>query len=124
MKDKMDFKAAGLCLLVLLLTCYAFPKEKEPVVLNLQGEIEDSQCAYNVHSRDHTHDAMIKKKVYGRDAKSCTLHCVKEMGGNFVFVVKNEVYRLDNQEKIEPFAGKKVKITATLDAKTQILHVL
>jgi hypothetical protein len=124
MKDTMDFKAPRLGLLVLLLASYAFAKEKEPVVLTLQGEVEDSQCAYNVHSRDRTHDSMIKKNVYGRDAKSCTLHCVKEMGGNFVLVVKDEVYRLDGPVKLEEFAGKKVKVSAKLDPKTQTLHVL
>src|SRR5205807_4396174 len=100
MKDTISFKAAILWLLVLLLASCLFAKD--PAMLTLQGEIEDSQCAYNVHSRDHTHDAMIKKNVYGRDAKSCTLHCVKEMGGNFVLVVKDDVYRLDGQDKLEP----------------------
>ncbi len=121
--DKIIFKTTTLCLLFALLAAYSFAKDKEPVV-TLQGDIEDSQCAYNVHSRDHTHDAMIKKGVYGRDAKSCTAHCVKEMGGNFVLVVKDEVYRLDNQVQVEQFAGKKVKVSGTLDAKSQTLHIL
>jgi hypothetical protein len=120
----MDFKAARLWLFVLLLACYTFAKDKDPGVLTLQGEVEDSQCAYNVHSVDHSHDSMIKKGVYGRDARSCTLHCVKDSGGNFVLVVKDEVYRLDSQVQAEQFAGKKVKVTGTLDAKTQTLHVL
>ena len=89
----------------------------------LQGEIVDSQCAYNVHSVDHTHSSMVKKGVYGRDATTCTLHCVRQMGGNFVLVVKEDVYRLDGAVQLEPFAGKRVKVSGILDAKAQTLHV-
>jgi hypothetical protein len=41
-----------------------------------------------------------------------------------VLVVKDEVYRLDDQIQSEQFAGKKVKATGTLDAKTRTLRVL
>ena len=126
MKDTMNFKAArpALLVLLLLLPSYALGKDKDPAVLTLQGEVADSQCAYNVHSLDHSHDSMTKKGVFGKDAKSCTLHCVKTMGGLFVLVVKDQVYRLDDQIQLEQFAGKKVKVSGTLDAKTQTLHVL
>jgi Protein of unknown function (DUF5818) len=107
---------------VMLLAFYAFAKD--PAVVTLQGEVMDSQCAYNVHSIGHSHDAMIKKGVYGRDARSCTQRCVKDMGGVFVLVVKDEVYRLDDQTQAEHFSGKKVKISGTLDTKTQTLRVL
>jgi carbonic anhydrase len=47
------------------------------------------------------------------------------MGGNYVLVVKNDVYRLDNQSQSEQFAGKKVKLTGImLDAKSRTLQVL
>jgi len=36
---------------------------------------------------------------------------------------KGEV-RLDNQEKVRLFAGQKVKITGTLEAKGKIIHLL
>jgi len=39
-------------------------------------------------------------------------------------VVKDEVYRLDDQVQSEQFAGKKVKATGTVDAKTHTLRVL
>src|SRR5437763_7975462 len=120
MTHKMSH-APGLLLLILLLGFYAFAKE--PPVLTLQGEIVDSQCAYNVHSLDHTHSSMVKKGVYGRDATTCTLHCVRQMGGNFVLVVKEDVYRLDGAVQLEPFAGKRVKVSGILDAKAQTLHV-
>lgn len=95
----------------------------EPVTLH--GAIEDSQCAFNVHSNARSHEWMITKGVEGAtDDKSCTLHCVKNMGGNFVLVVKNDVYRLDDQVLSEKFAGAKVRATGTVDPKTHVLHVL
>jgi len=95
----------------------------EPVTLH--GAIEDSQCAFNVHSNARSHEWMITKGVEGAtDDKSCTLHCVKNMGGNFVLVVKNDVYRLDDQVLSEKFAGLKVRATGTVDPKTHVLHVL
>ena len=94
----------------------------EPVTLH--GAIEDSQCAFNVHSNARSHEWMITKGVEGAtDDKSCTLHCVKNMGGNFVLVVKNDVYRLDDQGLAEKFAGAKVRATGIVDSKTHTLHI-
>ena len=122
MKDKI--KLVWLCLLAtLLLSGLALAKDKDGV-LTLQGEIMDSQCAYNVHSTTQSHDSMTEKGVFGRDARSCTLHCAKDMAGVYVLVVKKDVYRLDNQDQAELLAGRKVKVSATLDAKTHTLHVL
>jgi hypothetical protein len=115
--------AALLVLMLVLLASYSYSKDP---VLTLRGAIEDSQCAFNVHSEGHSHDWMIKKGVVGaRDSKSCTLHCVRDMGGKYVLVVKDEVYRFDNESVAEQFAGDKVKITATMtDAKTQTVHIV
>ncbi|HEY6971229.1 MAG TPA: DUF5818 domain-containing protein [Candidatus Angelobacter sp.] len=126
MKERTNLARAGIGLLVvmLLLVGYAFSKDKEPAVITVQGEIVDSQCAFNVHSMDHSHESMIKKGVYGRDSRSCTLHCAKEMGGVFVLVGKKDLYRLDDQTLAEQFAGKKVKVTGTVDSKGDTLHVL
>jgi hypothetical protein len=114
-----------LLFLMLLVASYSFAKDKEPVVLTLHGEVMDSQCAYNVHSLAHSHDSMIHKGVAGaHDAKSCSQHCVKEKGGVYVLLVKNDVYRLDDQDQSELFAGQKVKVSGTLEQKTHTLHVL
>ena len=97
----------------------------EPGTVTLHGAIEDSQCAFNVHSNARSHEWMITKGVEGAtDDRSCTLHCVKSMGGNFVLVVKNDVYRLDDQALSEKFAGAKVRATGMVDPKTHTLHVL
>ena len=42
----------------------------------------------------------------------------------FVLVTKKDVYRLDDQNLSEQFAGKKVKVSGTLDSKGETLHVL
>lgn len=106
-------------------------KNKDAVTVNketvtvVRGAIEDSQCAYNVHSDGRSHDWMIKKNVPGaHDEKSCTQHCVKDLGGLYVLVAKDDVYRLDGQALAEPYAGKNVKVTATADEKPHSLHVL
>jgi hypothetical protein len=94
--------------------------------VTLHGWITDSQCAFNVHSNARSHEWMIKKNVQGaHDDKSCTLHCVRDLGGQYVLVMKekDDVYRLDDQVQSEPFAGKKVKATGTVDGKTHTLHV-
>lgn len=121
-------RAAVLLVAISLLTSYAFskdkPKDNANATVNLHGAIMDSQCAYNVHSDAHSHDWMTKRGIQGAtDEESCTHHCVKDMGGSYVLVVKKEVYKLDDQVKAEQFAGKKVKINGTLDADTHILHV-
>jgi hypothetical protein len=112
--------------LILTAAVYSIAKDKvEDSSVTLQGSIVDSQCAFNVHSETRSHDWMIKKGVdKAHDEKSCTLHCVKDMGGSYVLVSKKEVYRLDDQSKIEPFAGKDVKVSGTLDAKSHTIHVV
>ena len=130
--SKKRFSAVQLGVLILLLTATIYAgnnkgkdKEKEGP-LSLTGAIADSQCAFNVHSSGRSHQWMIKKNVPGAtDDKSCTMHCVKDMGGNFVLVVKDDVYRLDDQGLAEKFAGTKVKVVGTLmDEKTRTLHIL
>ena len=122
----MKYKASQAALILAALLCsYSFSKDKpKDNVLNLQGAIVDSQCAFNVHSETRSHEWMINKGVQNAtDAPSCTLHCVKDMGGSYVLVVKKDVYRLDDQVKTEMFAGKNVKVSGTLDPKTNVLHV-
>jgi len=108
-----------------LLSFYCFAKDKpKDATVSLRGAIMDSQCAYNVHSDAHSHDWMTKRGIQGAsDEESCTHHCVKDMGGSYVLVVKKEVYKLDDQVKAEQFAGKKVKINGSLDADAHTLHV-
>ncbi len=110
---------------VALLSFSSFAKDKpKDATVNLHGAIMDSQCAFNVHSDAHSHEWMTKRGIQGAtDEESCTHHCVKDMGGSYVLVVKKEVYKLDDQVKAEQFAGKKVKISGTLDEASHTLHI-
>jgi type 1 fimbria pilin len=118
-------RAAVLLVFLMLLASYSFGKDKpKDNVVNLHGAIMDSQCAFNVHSDAHSHEWMTKRGIQGAtDEGSCTQHCVKDMGGSYVLVVKKEVYKLDDQTKAEQFAGKKVKVNGTLDPSTHSVHV-
>jgi len=127
MNHPKNYKASAAFALVamVLLASYSFSKDKpKDNVTSLRGAIMDSQCAFNVHSDAHSHDWMTKRGIQGAtDEESCTQHCVKDMGGSYVLVVKKEVYKLDDQVKAEQFAGKKVKINGTLDTATHTLHI-
>jgi type 1 fimbria pilin len=122
MNDKM--KTAALSF-TLLMAAYAFGKDKpKDTSVTLLGSIVDSQCAFNVHSENNSHEWMIKRGVQNAyDEKSCSVHCVKDMGGSYVLVVKKDVYRLDDQVKAEVFAGRNVKLSGALDAKNHTIHV-
>ncbi len=82
------------------------------------GEIMDSQCA-----RMGSHAKMMKEEG-AKDAKECTLSCVK-MGGKYVLfnAAKKTTYQLDDQQKPQEFAGQNVKVTGTLDKATRTIHV-
>jgi len=124
MKKSVSCAILAASVVVLALASYALTSGKENVII-VEGSISDSQCAFNVHSDSHSHKWMEKQGVYGvKDDKSCTLRCAKEMGGKYVLVSKKNVYHLDDQDKPEKFAGAKVKVTGTLDAKQQTLHLL
>lgn len=88
-----------------------------------EGEIADTQCALNVHSLHQSHQEMIEMGEAGSSPADCTLYCVKNRGGRYVLQTKHEVYKLDNQDLPEKFAGKKVKLTGTLDPKTNTIQV-
>ena len=118
-------RAAFALVALMLLASYSFGKDKpKENVISLRGAIMDSQCAFNVHSDAHSHEWMTKRGVQGAtDEASCTQHCVKDMGGSYVLVVKKDIYKLDDQVKAEQFAGKKVKVNGSLDTDSHTLHV-
>ena len=111
---------AGSWLLVAVLMAHA--GDDKPQIFH--GEIGDTQCAFNVHSMTRSHAEMLKSKKMGGTPGACASYCVQYLGGDFVLSSKNEVYRLDNQEKVHLFAGQKVKITGTLESKTKTIHIL
>ena len=115
---KIVMGAAGLLLAMAALS-YAADEQ----IRTFRGEIADNQCALNIHSLTHSHQEMLKSKSMGGDSSSCAQYCVRYLGGFFVLSSKKDVYRLDDQGSVEKFAGKRVKISGTLDGKTKTIHV-
>jgi len=104
----------ALALLFLLSTAgMAAAKDK-----SFKGEIMDSQCA-----KMGSHDMMMKKEG-AKNAKECTVGCVK-MGGKYVLFNADtkKVYQLDDQTRPEQFAGDKVTVKGTLNKQTNTIHV-
>ena len=125
--SNIQVRAAILLIALALFAPYSFskdkPKDKESSLV-LHGAVMDSQCAFNVHSDAHSHEWMTKRGVQGvTGEESCTQHCVKDMGGSYVLVAKKDVYKLDDQVKAEQYAGKKVKVSGTVDATTHTVHI-
>jgi hypothetical protein len=87
------------------------------------GEISDSQCGFNVHSLNRSHDEMIKTGTMGKTPEQCTLNCVRGRNGKYVFVSsdKKNAYKLEPQEAVQDFAGRQVRIRGTLVKDT--IHV-
>jgi hypothetical protein len=77
------------------------------------GVITDSECATGDHSR---------MRMGSNDAE-CARACVSAHGASFVLYTGKEVYALTDQQTPDKFAGQKVRITGTLDAKTQTIQV-
>jgi len=77
------------------------------------GVITDSMCATGDHSR---------MRMGSNDAE-CTIACVQAHGAQYVLYDGKESYTLSDQQKPEKFAGKKVTVTGTLDAKTKTIKL-
>jgi hypothetical protein len=77
------------------------------------GTITESMCAEADHSR---------MRMGSTDAE-CTIACVSAHGSTYVLYDGKEAYTLSDQQTPEKFAGKKVTVTGTLDAKTKTIHV-
>lgn len=77
------------------------------------GVITDHMCA------DTGHAAM---RMGPTDAE-CTVACVQSHGASYVLLAGKVVYYLSNQQLPEQFAGAKVRVTGTLDAKTKTIAV-
>jgi hypothetical protein len=77
------------------------------------GTITDNMCPEGDHSR---------MKMGPNDAE-CTLACNSAHGAPFILYDGKDAYNLSDQQSPEKFAGKKVTITGTLDAKTKTIKV-
>ena len=77
------------------------------------GVITDSECSTGDHSR---------MRMGSTDAE-CARACVSAHGASFVLYSDKEVYALSDQQTPDKFAGQKVTVTGTLDAKTKTIQV-
>jgi hypothetical protein len=78
------------------------------------GVITDEMCATKAG-----HAAM---RMGPTDAE-CTIACVEAHGAQYVLYDGKAAYVLSDQKTPERFAGRKVKVTGTLDAKTKTIAV-
>ena len=89
-----------------------------------RGEVSDSQCALNIHSLTRSHQEMLKSKSMGGTANTCSTFCIERLGGYLVLSSGKDIFRLDRADLVHGFEGQKVKISGTLDTKTNQIHVL
>jgi hypothetical protein len=59
----------------------------------------------------------------GANDAECTIACVDAHGATFVLYDGKDAYTLSDQKTPEKFAGKKVTVTGTLDARTRTIQV-
>jgi uncharacterized protein DUF5818 len=97
-------------LIVTLLTLAAL--QAAPATRTFTGTISDSMCA-----NDHASMRM------GPTDGECTKACIEEHGATYILVDGKDVYALSDQRTPETFAGKKVTVRGTLDAKTKTIKV-
>jgi hypothetical protein len=82
------------------------------------GQIMDKQCADM-----SSHDNMMKGEG-AKDAKECTLACVKD-GGAYALLdpQTKKVYAIEDEKKVREYAGERVQITGDYDETTDVLRV-
>lgn len=77
------------------------------------GIITDSMCPTGDHS---------SMKMGPIDAE-CTMACVRSHGAELVLFDGKSAYNLSDQKSPEKFAGKKVTVMGTLNAKTMTIQM-
>jgi hypothetical protein len=84
-----------------------------PAARSITGTITDSMCA----TADHSHMQM------GPTNAECTKACVEEHDASFVLFDGRDVYTLSDQQMPAKFAGRKVTVTGSVDARTHTIRV-
>jgi len=94
---------------LLALTALSAAQGKQTFV----GTITDDMCERADHSR----------MQMGPTDAECTRACVAQHGAAFVVFDGTNVYKLSDQKTPDKFAGQKVRVTGTVDAKTKTIRV-
>jgi len=77
------------------------------------GTITDDECSRADHSR---------MRMGPTDAE-CVRACISAHGASYVLYDGKDAYTLSDQEAPEKFAGQRVTVVGTLDAKTRTIQV-
>src|ERR1041385_4792070 len=77
------------------------------------GTITDAMCPQGDH----------KFMRMGPTDSECTIACVDAHGALYVLYDGKQTYALSDQKTPEKFAGQKVTVSGTLDAKTSTIQV-
>ena len=100
---------SGLLLYFLAVGLLAAAPPKQTFV----GTITDSMC----EKADHSQMQM------GPTDAACTLACIDVHGAMYVLYDGKNTYALNDQKTPQKFAGKRVQVAGTLDAKTKTIQV-
>lgn len=88
------------------------------------GDIMDNGCAaMGSHAQmEKMHNLPASSALTGKDARMCTLACVK-MGGHFVLYNPStkKIYSLNPEKDARAYAGDSVIVTGTLQGNT--IHI-
>ena len=84
-----------------------------PPTQSFTGVITDDMCALAGHA---------SMRMGPTDA-DCVRACVASHGASFVLLEGKNVYVLSDQKLPDQWAGQKVKVVGTLDAKTKTIRV-
>ena len=103
----MSMKTALLMVPVIV----AFAAAQKPQTFN--GTISDNMCARGDHS---------KMKMGSTDAE-CTNACVQSHGAAYVLYDGKTSFTLKGKQPLQKFAGQKVQVVGTLDAKSSTIVV-
>jgi hypothetical protein len=94
---------------LLVLAMLLAPQGKQ----TFSGVITDNMCADGDHSRMRM----------GATDGECAIACIAAHGAVYVLYDGKAAYTLSDQQTPEKFAGKKVRVTGSLDAKTRTIKV-
>jgi hypothetical protein len=100
--------------LILSLFAIAALCSAQPGKQTFTGIITDSMCARADHSR----------MQMGPTDAQCTIACISEHDATYILLYDGkEAFNLSDQKKPEKFAGQRVIVIGTLDAKTKTIQV-
>ena len=77
------------------------------------GTITDNMCGAAGHAQMRM----------GPTDGECTIACISAHGATYVLSVGKNIYTLTDQHTPEKFAGQKVRVRGTLDARTKTIQV-